>query len=1031
MSNPQNSSEPQPDPQMGALLAEAGWVLALAKRLARDQAAAEDIAQGALVLALERRPAIGGGLRPWLAKVVGRLARRTVRSDVRRQDREAQAAPALGSKSVGTDEVLERFELQQELARRVDSLQKPYRGVLIRRYYEGLSVKEIARATGASPATVRSQLARGLEHLRLQYDNEFESRGALGIFLIAAGSGTGFISRRTAELVLMQTSTKVAAATAAALLVLLAVIGPEFSHSDAAPESNLETQAALDEHAQLESDTSSIVNDPAAESGRVAMELEAAETEGPVPVEEPTRLVTTLRARILGENGEPLGGATLTSIYPDGRSRGTSNLAYTDGDGRVVLELADDAVRKSRSQTYDMLFTAAAADHATTFVVKQLRLHGETDLGEIRLALGGSLIGFTVDAAGQPIAGATLFAAVSVMSKDPNTLKITGPDSDVPRPRAISAADGSFDLSGIQALRTEGRAATARIWAHAPGYLWTLSGSFPVTPRGLVDVGQVVLEEVPPKFRIDGVVLRPDGSPAAGASVNFSSKGAPYNGKVETDSQGAFLVVGKDDSPINLVAEARSYGGSEGSQLGMSATVTAERGEKVELRLTQRRVVSVTVIDMEGEPIEDVHLRPVLSDGLVPGVGWVYTDEAGLVNIEAPGSSFTVWARKSGHGEARTDTLEHASAPEALTITMQTGMYLRGRVLAYGKPVAGATVSVMGRYEDFVAMTGGFPNRYASGVSSVTTDTEGKFTAPVKRRWSAFGVVVRSEGFATWEVMFDAWSSEDADDIEIHLTKGGAIEGTVTPPPGMKVAGLYVGASRGDGWPLSTITDARGRYRFEGLTPGNWRVEGRLREVGTEMLSISRHPEDMDPHWNAVVTDGKTLELDVDMRELGDVEVRGQLRIDGAPAPRGWTAEVVRQKHEHHLVETPAVELDRDGRFAFTTRPGRVDLRLVGPVPGGATIEMFREVRLKGPLFEWDGKLSTAPVDEWLDDYPERARFVRGDEKEGDRELTLVAVGGDGVVKARVPVGSSSLQVPSKDDPSGKTWDAIQRVDVP
>ena len=36
------SNSPLPDPHLDALLAEAGWVLKLAKRLARDQAAAED-----------------------------------------------------------------------------------------------------------------------------------------------------------------------------------------------------------------------------------------------------------------------------------------------------------------------------------------------------------------------------------------------------------------------------------------------------------------------------------------------------------------------------------------------------------------------------------------------------------------------------------------------------------------------------------------------------------------------------------------------------------------------------------------------------------------------------------------------------------------------------------------------------------------------------------------------------------------------------------------------------------------------------
>lgn len=1036
MNTTSDSGDPSQDPQIGALLAEAGWVLALAKRLARDQAAAEDIAQGALALALERRPAVNDGLRPWLAKVVGRLARRSIRSESRRQNREALAAPTRGAKSEGTDEVLERFELQQELARRLDALNEPYRGVLIRRYYEGLSVKEIARATGSSPATVRSQLARALERLRLQYDHESEGRGALGVFLLAAGSSTGFVSRRSAELFLMQTSTKVVAATAAALLVVVAVIGPDYGSSAGAGETHLEAQAALTEVTPPANDfggnTSSLVDVSDADDARVALEADdvapATSDTLAVPVEGPAGNVTTLRARLVGEQLVPLAGATLSSIYPDGRPRGTGSVARSDSTGRVVLELTDDAVRKWRDQPLDMLFAAEAAEHATTFVVKQLRLHGVTDLGEIRLELGGSLVGTTVDSEGLPIAGAVLYAGAGVTNQDPDTWRLTGPGSDVPRARAISAADGTFELSGVQALLADGRAATARVWAHTPGRLWTRTEPFKITPRGRVDVGRLVIEEVPTELRIEGTVLRPDGLPATGARVDYFSKGAPYGGSAVADEHGHFLVVAKDDSLMDLVARGSD---EEGGNLGMSSPVTAKRGESVELRLRERRVLTVVVTDTDGAPIHDAHLRPVLEDGLVPGVDWTYTDELGRAKIEAPAASFSVWARKTGFGEGKIGPFEYDTAADQLSLTLQRGAHVKGRVLAYGEPVEGAQVTAMRIHEHFVVMTGNFPNRYASGVPGVTTDAEGRFLAPLKEDWATVGLVARSEGLATGEVIVEIWSDDGERDVEIHLTEGGAIEGVVTPPPGMEDAGLYVAASRGDGTPLSTRVDAGGRYRFEGLTPGNWRVEGRLREVGTETLSISRHPDDMEPNWNAVVVDRETLEFDVDMRHLVDVEVQGQLSIDGSAPPKAWSVEVVRPRHQHDIEEVSAILLDDAGRFTFTTRPGRADLRLVGSMPDGARIEMLREVRLQGPKFEWEESLSTAPVEEWLDGFPEQARFVRGLEDQGARELTFVSVGKDGLLRARVPVGSSSLQVPAREDPSGKAWEVVREIVVP
>ncbi len=105
----------EPD-EFDALLREAGWVRTLARRLARDQAAADDVAQGTLALALERRPGTRGSMRPWLARVVVRLTRRQRRGDARRQFREGRAAVVQSATSPGSDELLVRLEEQQRLA---------------------------------------------------------------------------------------------------------------------------------------------------------------------------------------------------------------------------------------------------------------------------------------------------------------------------------------------------------------------------------------------------------------------------------------------------------------------------------------------------------------------------------------------------------------------------------------------------------------------------------------------------------------------------------------------------------------------------------------------------------------------------------------------------------------------------------------------------------------------------------------------------------------------------------------------------
>src|SRR5262245_58570964 len=60
------------NPSPEALLAEHAWAQRLARRLVRDAALAEDLAQEATVRALGREP--GPGLRAWLGGVVRNLA---------------------------------------------------------------------------------------------------------------------------------------------------------------------------------------------------------------------------------------------------------------------------------------------------------------------------------------------------------------------------------------------------------------------------------------------------------------------------------------------------------------------------------------------------------------------------------------------------------------------------------------------------------------------------------------------------------------------------------------------------------------------------------------------------------------------------------------------------------------------------------------------------------------------------------------------------------------------------------------------
>jgi RNA polymerase sigma factor (sigma-70 family) len=164
-----------PDPlSPEALLAHSDWVRALAGRLVADPARADDIAQQAWVAALESPPRDARNMRGWLSAIVRNTARDMGRAESRRAKREERAARPEATPS--TADLVQRATLQREVVDRVLALEEPYKTVVLLRWFEGLSPREIAQRTQRPIETVTTQLARAHEKLRERLDREWGSR---------------------------------------------------------------------------------------------------------------------------------------------------------------------------------------------------------------------------------------------------------------------------------------------------------------------------------------------------------------------------------------------------------------------------------------------------------------------------------------------------------------------------------------------------------------------------------------------------------------------------------------------------------------------------------------------------------------------------------------------------------------------------------------------------------------------------------------------------------------------------------------
>ena len=326
----------------GDLASHALFLRRLARKLVRDEASADDVAQETWRAALARPPREAVTWRAWLTTAARNVARQMARGGARRSTNEQAAAAR--ERLPSTDEVAARLEAERRLIDAVAALPDDDRALILLRHFDGLPPRAIARRMQAPVETVKTRLKRALERLR----ERLVARGGdprrlhSGLLLVANGlvDKVGATGGVVAGVLAMTVKQKVGAGLIAAAVIVAAV---EVGRSRGDVRQEAPSIAAGDRVASTSAGTSSRADGGAAlDASRTADGVMASGTEAPANVADDSP-PTEITGRVVDPDGRPVEGAEICNDldprdWPLRRLHaGAWPSARTGTDGRFVF----------------------------------------------------------------------------------------------------------------------------------------------------------------------------------------------------------------------------------------------------------------------------------------------------------------------------------------------------------------------------------------------------------------------------------------------------------------------------------------------------------------------------------------------------------------------------------------------------------------------------------------------------------------------------------------------------------------------